>query len=59
MMFLQILETTENADPATLAISNQPRGNETLVSSLKGRSLKSLGIGQVNYHPLIRVLLFS
>ncbi|KAI0257339.1 polyubiquitin-tagged protein recognition complex Npl4 component [Lactifluus subvellereus] len=40
----KILETTENADPATLAISNQPRGNETLVSSLKGRSLKSLGI---------------
>ena len=40
----QILETTENADRATLAISNQPRGNETLVSSLSGRSLKSLGI---------------
>ncbi|KAI9511784.1 polyubiquitin-tagged protein recognition complex Npl4 component [Russula earlei] len=40
----KILETTENADPATLAISNQPRGNETLVSTLRGRNLKSLGI---------------
>ncbi|KAH9178915.1 polyubiquitin-tagged protein recognition complex Npl4 component [Lactarius sanguifluus] len=40
----KILETTDNADPATLAISNQPRGNETLISTLRGRSLKSLGI---------------
>ncbi|KAI0281608.1 NPL4 family-domain-containing protein [Russula aff. rugulosa BPL654] len=41
----KILETTENADHTTLAISNQPRGNETLVSTLAGRNLKSLGIG--------------
>ncbi|KAF8506893.1 polyubiquitin-tagged protein recognition complex Npl4 component [Russula emetica] len=41
----KILETTENADHTTLSISNQPRGNETLASTLAGRSLKSLGIG--------------
>ena len=40
----QILDTTVDADPASLAISNQPRGNETLVSSLTGRDLKSLGL---------------
>ncbi|KAH9050459.1 polyubiquitin-tagged protein recognition complex Npl4 component [Lactarius hengduanensis] len=40
----KILETTDNADTATLAISNQPRGNETLISTLRGRTLKSLGI---------------
>ncbi|KAI0274867.1 polyubiquitin-tagged protein recognition complex Npl4 component [Gloeopeniophorella convolvens] len=40
----KIIETAVDADPATLAISNQPRGNETLVSTLKGRDLQSLGI---------------
>ncbi|KAA1468500.1 polyubiquitin-tagged protein recognition complex Npl4 component [Dentipellis sp. KUC8613] len=40
----KILETTVDADPSTLAISNQPRGNETLVSSLAGRSLQVLGL---------------
>jgi len=42
--FLQILGTTVDADPASLAISNQPRGNETLVSTLTGRDLKNLGL---------------
>ncbi|THH01499.1 hypothetical protein EW026_g1189 [Hermanssonia centrifuga] len=40
----KILETTTDADPETLTISDQPRGNEQLVSALKGRSLESLGI---------------
>jgi hypothetical protein len=52
----QILETTENADLATIAISNQPRGNEILVSTLSGRSLKSLGIRCVG-QPLIAIRL--
>jgi nuclear protein localization family protein 4 len=43
-MHPQMLETTVDADPASLAISNQPRGNETLVSTLAGRDLKSLGL---------------
>ena len=42
--FRQILGTTVDADPASLAISNQPRGNETLVSTLTGRDLKNLGL---------------
>ncbi|KAI0067936.1 polyubiquitin-tagged protein recognition complex Npl4 component [Artomyces pyxidatus] len=40
----KVLETTVDADPETLAISNQPRGNETLVSTLKGRDLQTLGL---------------
>ncbi|KAI0803035.1 NPL4 family-domain-containing protein [Irpex lacteus] len=40
----KILETASDADPDTLAISNQPRGNETLASTLKNRTLQSLGI---------------
>ncbi|CAL1696225.1 unnamed protein product [Somion occarium] len=40
----KILETTENADPSTLTISNQPRGNETRASTLKGQSLQGLGL---------------
>ena len=46
-MNLQILGTTVDADPASLAISNQPKGNETLVSTLAGRDLKGLGLGWV------------
>ncbi|KAH7883805.1 NPL4 family-domain-containing protein [Phlebopus sp. FC_14] len=44
LTFAQILQTTVNADPSTFTVSNQPRGNETPVSMLKGRSLKSLGL---------------
>ncbi|EKM60763.1 uncharacterized protein PHACADRAFT_246881 [Phanerochaete carnosa HHB-10118-sp] len=40
----KILEIAQDADPNALTISNQPRGNEVLVSTLKGRSLESLGI---------------
>ncbi|KAI0052906.1 polyubiquitin-tagged protein recognition complex Npl4 component [Auriscalpium vulgare] len=52
----KILETTVDADPSTLAISNQPRGNETLVSTLVGRDLQGLGLNHgdlifVSYKP--------
>lgn len=40
----KILETTVDADPASITVSNQPRGNETLVSTLKGRNLQVLGL---------------
>ncbi|GAA5967365.1 hypothetical protein JCM3765_000502 [Sporobolomyces pararoseus] len=39
----KILETSELIDPATLALSNQPRGGENLVSSIVG-DLQTLGI---------------
>ncbi|KAK7694263.1 hypothetical protein QCA50_001443 [Cerrena zonata] len=53
----KILGTTENADPSTLAISNQPRGNETLVSTLQGQTLQGIGLKHgdlifVSYKPL-------
>ncbi|KIK26619.1 hypothetical protein PISMIDRAFT_265078 [Pisolithus microcarpus 441] len=40
----KILETTQGADPSSVTISNQPRGNETPISRLKGRTLQSLGL---------------
>ncbi|THH08842.1 hypothetical protein EW146_g8863 [Bondarzewia mesenterica] len=40
----KIFETTVDADASSLAISNQPRGNEVLVSTLKGRNMQSLGL---------------
>ncbi|KAH9836514.1 polyubiquitin-tagged protein recognition complex Npl4 component [Rhodofomes roseus] len=51
----KILETTNNADPFTLAISNRPRGNETLVSTING-NLQTLGLSHgdlvfVSYKP--------
>ncbi|GAA5975266.1 hypothetical protein JCM5350_000215 [Sporobolomyces pararoseus] len=39
----KILETSESIDPETLALSNQPRGGENLVSSISG-DLQTLGI---------------
>ncbi|KDQ54810.1 hypothetical protein JAAARDRAFT_160013 [Jaapia argillacea MUCL 33604] len=39
----KILETASDPDPSSLTISNQPRGNEIKVSTLKGRNLKNLG----------------
>ncbi|GAA6016093.1 hypothetical protein JCM10207_004441 [Rhodosporidiobolus poonsookiae] len=39
----KILETSEQIDPDTLALSNQPRGGENLVSGISG-DLQSLGI---------------
>ncbi|KAI0935907.1 hypothetical protein AcV5_004194 [Taiwanofungus camphoratus] len=52
----KVLETAGDADPSTLAISNRPRGNETFVSTLKGRNLRSLGLNHgdlvfVTYQP--------
>ncbi|KIK71420.1 hypothetical protein GYMLUDRAFT_186161 [Collybiopsis luxurians FD-317 M1] len=45
MVLLQkILETSVNPDEETITISNQPRGGETKLLSLKGRSLKNLGL---------------
>ncbi|KAK7064546.1 nuclear protein localization protein 4 [Favolaschia claudopus] len=43
-LLAKILDTAPNADVSTLTISNQPRGNEANLSSLKARSLESLGL---------------
>lgn len=43
---------SKNVDPASLTISNQPRGNETLVTRLTGRTLQSLGLKCVQLPPL-------
>lgn len=40
----QIQETSPDADPPTITISNQPRGNEVKISTLKGRTLGNLGL---------------
>ncbi len=45
---VQILETSSAIDPATLALSNQPRGGENLVSGIAG-DLQTLGIKWVPY----------
>ncbi|KAI0768630.1 polyubiquitin-tagged protein recognition complex Npl4 component [Trametes elegans] len=42
-LLAKVVETSPNADPSTITISNQPRGNEVLVSTLTGRNLQSLG----------------
>jgi hypothetical protein len=49
----QILETSDKIDPDTLALSNQPRGGENLVTGITG-DLKTLGIRSVAH--LLRVL---
>ncbi|KAI3622622.1 putative npl4-nuclear protein localization factor and er translocation component [Moniliophthora roreri] len=43
-LFEKILETSVNADKQSFTISNMPRGNETPLLSLKGRSLKNIGL---------------
>ncbi|KZP32264.1 polyubiquitin-tagged protein recognition complex, Npl4 component [Athelia psychrophila] len=43
-LLAKILETTVDGDPASITISNQPRGNETKASQLKRRNLESLGL---------------
>ncbi|KAF7339992.1 hypothetical protein MVEN_01916900 [Mycena venus] len=43
-LLAKIVETAPDADPSSFTISNQPRGNEANFSSLKGRSLESLGL---------------
>ncbi|PPQ66117.1 hypothetical protein CVT26_010918, partial [Gymnopilus dilepis] len=40
----KILETAENPDISSITISNQPRGNEVSISSLKGQTLRKLGL---------------
>jgi nuclear protein localization family protein 4 len=52
----KILEVTPDADPSSLTISNQPRGNEVKAATLKGRTLQSIGLKHgdlifVNYQP--------
>jgi len=44
---LQILETASNPDASTMTISNQPRGNEVKISSLRGRTIRNLGLKYV------------
>ncbi|KAG8220005.1 NPL4 family-domain-containing protein [Butyriboletus roseoflavus] len=41
---LIIQSASNNVDPASITISNQPRGNESLVTRLTGRNLQSLGL---------------
>ncbi|GAA6004963.1 hypothetical protein JCM11491_002291 [Sporobolomyces phaffii] len=43
VLITKILETSDAIDPETLALSNQPRGGENLVSTISG-DLQSLGI---------------
>ncbi|KAF9270550.1 polyubiquitin-tagged protein recognition complex, Npl4 component [Marasmius fiardii PR-910] len=43
-LLTKILETTVNADLQSLTISNKPRGGEVPIMSLKGKSLKEIGI---------------
>ncbi|KAJ3980164.1 NPL4 family-domain-containing protein [Lentinula detonsa] len=44
VLLRKISEHSPNIDEDTVTISNQPRGAETKLSSLKGRTLKSLGL---------------
>ncbi|KAK0465250.1 NPL4 family-domain-containing protein [Desarmillaria tabescens] len=50
----KILETSSDADPQTITVSNQPRGNDVPILTLKGRTLKNIGLNHgdlifVNY----------
>ncbi|KAF8202969.1 NPL4 family-domain-containing protein [Pholiota molesta] len=52
----KILETAVDPDISSITISNQPRGNEVKISSLKGQTLKKLGLNHgdlvfVGYQP--------
>ncbi|KAJ7655190.1 NPL4 family-domain-containing protein [Mycena polygramma] len=47
-LLAKVLETAPDADPSSFTISNQPRGNEANFSTLKGRSLKSLGLNHTD-----------
>ncbi|KAF8300479.1 polyubiquitin-tagged protein recognition complex Npl4 component [Clavulina sp. PMI_390] len=40
----KILETAPNGDPNSVTVSQQPRGGETILKTLAGRSLQSLGL---------------
>ncbi|KAH8835856.1 NPL4 family-domain-containing protein [Flagelloscypha sp. PMI_526] len=39
----QILATTSNADPLSMTISNQPRGNEVVCTTIQGKTIQQLG----------------
>ncbi|KAK1229814.1 nuclear protein localization protein 4 [Marasmius sp. AFHP31] len=43
-LFSKILETTVDADEKSFTISNKPRGGEVDILTLKGRSLKEIGV---------------
>lgn len=45
----KILETTTDADPKSVQVSSQPRGGETLLHTLKGRNLKTLGLKSAQF----------
>ncbi|KAJ7071479.1 NPL4 family-domain-containing protein [Mycena amicta] len=47
-LLAKVAETAPDADPATFTISNQPRGNEALFSTLTGRSLQALGLNHAD-----------
>ncbi|KAJ6501676.1 NPL4 family-domain-containing protein [Mycena vitilis] len=47
-LLAKVQETAPDADPSSFTISNQPRGNEANFSTLKGRSLKSLGLNHTD-----------
>ncbi|KAK0538689.1 nuclear protein localization protein 4 [Tilletia horrida] len=44
LLITKTLETTDNADPASLTFSNQPRGGEFPAETLRGKTLGELGI---------------
>ena len=46
----QVLETAPDADISTVTISNQPRGNEVHLTSLKGRTLRGMGLKWVFHY---------
>ncbi|KJA26074.1 hypothetical protein HYPSUDRAFT_36938 [Hypholoma sublateritium FD-334 SS-4] len=55
-LLAKILETSVDPDVSSITISNQPRGNEVKLSSLKGQTLKKLGLSHgdlvfVGYQP--------
>ncbi|KDR84851.1 hypothetical protein GALMADRAFT_233283 [Galerina marginata CBS 339.88] len=43
-LLAKIVETSTDPDISSVTISNQPRGNEVKISSLKGQTLKTLGL---------------
>ncbi|KAJ7596715.1 NPL4 family-domain-containing protein [Mycena floridula] len=47
-LFEKILPTTTDADLSTFTISNQPRGNESKLSILKGRTLQDIGVSHAD-----------
>jgi nuclear protein localization family protein 4 len=42
------MSTAPDADPLSITISNQPRGNEVNITRLKSRTLQNLGLKYVS-----------